>query len=38
MSGSATFKIVRSRFTTITDRHVTPSIHQRPAFMAASIC
>lgn len=27
MAGSAIFKIVRSRLTTITDRHVTASIH-----------
>ena len=31
IDGSAMFEIVRSRATTTTDRHVTPSIHHRPA-------
>jgi len=37
MAGSAIFKMVRSRATMTTDKHVTPSIHHRPARASARI-
>ena len=38
IDGSAMFRIVRSKATTTTDRHVTPSIHHRPARIPAHLC